>query len=230
MRSRYKSLRLRSVNLGSVNLGSVNLGSVSLGSVNLALLSCYFFPVWGRDAVRALISPFNGLENPAHATAALYFRRLFDVGFNNLTVTSHVIAGIKLVMVAAFVAYLIEFARSWATGRAADRETTDVVLILAVVGIIMSALPALAAGEAALIRLTATQMLMVAGAITVIVVERHVAPEPVASRVMTAANERAAMRLALPVGVLAAEPPPPQAAAALARIPEARLRQALDRY
>ncbi len=162
--------------------------SLSLGSVNLALLSCYFFPVWGRDAVRALISPFNGLENPAHATAALYFRRLFDIGFNNLTVTSHIIAGIKLVMVAAFVAYLIEFARSWATGRATDRETTDVVLILAVVGIVMSALPALAVGEAALIRLTATQMLMVAGAITVIVVERHIAPEPKASRVMTAAN------------------------------------------
>jgi len=204
--------------------------SLSLGSVNLALLSCYFFPVWGRDAVRALISPFNGLENPAHATAALYFRRLFDVGFNNLTVTSHVIAGIKLVMVAAFVAYLIEFARSWATGRATDRETTDVVLILAVVGIIMSALPALALGEAALIRLTATEMLMVAGAITVIVIERHIMPLPKASRVVTAAQEREARGLGLPVGVLSAGSPPAQAAAALARIPEARLRRALDRF
>ena len=204
--------------------------SLSLGAVNLALLSCYFFPVWGREAVRALISPFNGLENPVHATAALYFRRLFDVGFNNLTMTSHVIAGIKLVMVAAFVAYLIEFARSWATGRATDRETTDVVLILAVVGIVMAALPALALGDAALIRLTATQMLMVAGAITVIVVERHIAPEPAASRAMTAADEREAMRLALPVGALAGEPPSPQTAAAVARIPEARMRQALNRY
>jgi hypothetical protein len=199
-------------------------GALSLGSVNLALVSCYFFPIWGREAVRVLKSPVNGLDNPLHATAALYFRRLFDIGFNNLAITSHVIAGIKLVMVAAFVAYLIEFARSLATGRATDRETTDVVLILAVAGVIMSVLPALALGEAALIRLTATQMLMVAGAITVIVVERHIAPA------MTAADEHAAMRLALPVGVLAAEPPPPQAAAALARIPEARLRQALDRH
>jgi hypothetical protein len=202
-----------------------------LGSANLALVSLYFFPVWGGDAVRALISPLNGLESPAHATAALYFRRLFDVGFNNVTVTSHMIAGIKLVIAAAFVAYLIEFARSLATGRAIDRDTTDVVLILAVVGIVMSALPALAVGEAALIQLTATQMLMVAGAITVIVVERHIAPEPVpGSRAMTVENQRAALDLALPVGVLADEPPPPQAAAALARIPEARLRQALRRY
>jgi hypothetical protein len=205
--------------------------SLSLGAVNLALLSCYFFPVWGRDAVRALISPVSGLEYPVHATAALYFRRLFDVGFNNLTVTSHMIAGIKLVMVAAFVAYLIEFARSWATGRATDRDTTDVVLILAVAGIVMALVPALVLGDAALIRLTATQMLLVAGAITVIVVERHIAPaEPLPSRGMTVANDRVALGLGLPVGVLALEPPPPQAAAALARIPEARLRQALNRY
>ena len=34
----------------------------------------------------------------------------------------------------------------------------------------------------------------------------------------------------MPVGVLSAEPPPEQAAAALARIPEARLRKALDRF
>ena len=192
---------------------------------------CYFFPVWGREAVRALISPFNGLDNPAHATAALYFRRLFDIGFNNLTVTSHMIAGIKLVMVAVFVAYLIEFARALATGRATDRETTDVVLILAVAGIIMSALPALALGEAALIRLTATQMLHGRRRH-----HRHRGRAPhrtgadAASRAMTAAKEREAWELGLPVGVLAAGPPPEQAAAALARIPEARLRQALGRY
>ena len=34
---------------------------LKLGSVNLALLSIYFVPVWGRDAVRALVSPYNGL-------------------------------------------------------------------------------------------------------------------------------------------------------------------------
>ena len=89
--------------------------------------------------------------------------------------TSHILAGVKLVIAAAFVAYLIEFARSWVTGREADRETIDVVLILAVVGIIICVLPALALGDAAMIRLYATQMLLVAGAITVIVVERHLA-------------------------------------------------------
>src|SRR5262245_8616837 len=105
-----------------------NLRLPSLGSVNLALLSLYFIPVWGRVAVRALISPYDGLEDRAQATAAIYFRNLFDFGFNNLVVTSHVLAGIKLVITAAFVSYVIEFARAWVTRREVDRETLDVVL------------------------------------------------------------------------------------------------------
>ena len=103
--------------------------------------------------------------------------------------------------------------------READRETIDVVLILAVAGIVLSLIPAMAFGDAALIRLYSTQMLLVAGAITVIVVERHMAPE---AETACGPQRRRARRL--PVGVLAAGPPPVPAAAALARIPEARLR------
>jgi uncharacterized membrane protein len=193
-------------------------------------LSLYFIPVWGRDAVRALISPYNGLEDRAHAAAASFFGQLFDLGFSGLVLTSHILAGVKLVIAAAFVAYVIEFARAWAMGRDADRETIDVLLILAVADIVICALPALALGDAALIRLYATQLLLLAGAITIIVVERHLAPEPDISHVAPAATEIGAARLPLPVGELAAGPPPAQAAAALSRIPESRLRNPLDRF
>jgi hypothetical protein len=229
MRTRLGSFSLGSFSLGSFSLGSFSLGSFSLGSVNLALLSFYFFPVWGRDAIRALVSPYNGLEDRVHATAAIYFRQLFDLGFNGLVLTSHILAGVKLVIAAAFVAYIIEFARSWAIGREPDRETIDVVLILAVVGIIAHAVPALALGEAAMTRLYATQMLLIAGAITIIVVERHLAPAPRPSRVATVASEREASGLGLPFSALAAGAPPTQAATALAPIPESRLRDAPDR-
>ena len=81
-----------------------------------------------------------------------------------------------------------------------------------------------------MIRLYATQMLLVAGAITVIVVERHIARgaggfarddgrDASAKPWSSAAGRRAG-----------GGPPPAQAAAALARIPEARLRSALNRY
>ncbi len=132
---------------------SCSLRLPTVGSVNLALLSLYFFPVWGREAIRTMMSPAGGLADGAHTVAAIYFRQLFDLGFNGLVLTSHALAGVKLVIAAAFVAYVIEFARAWATGREADRQTIDVVLILAVVGIVIGALPALALGEAQVIRL-----------------------------------------------------------------------------
>ena len=188
-------------------------------------MSFYFFPVWGRDAIRALMSPYNGLNDRVHATATIYFCQLFDLSFNGLVLASHILAGMKLVIAAAFVAYLIEFARACAIGREPDRETIDVVLILAVVGIILHGLPALALGEAATARLVATQVLLIAGAISIILVERHLALEsPKPSRVDTVVSEREALGLGSPVRVASAVPPPARMAVALARIPEARLR------
>src|SRR5882757_1778637 len=66
-----------------------------LGAVNAALISLYFAPVWGIEAVRALTSPYYGFEQRAHAVAASYFRTLFDLGLDGLLRTSTVLAGIK---------------------------------------------------------------------------------------------------------------------------------------
>jgi hypothetical protein len=208
-------MRLR---LGIPRFGTSRLWFPSLGSVNLALLSLYFFPLWGRDAGRVLFSSSSSLADHAHTTAAIYFASLFDLSFKGMLLTSYVLAGIKLVIAAAFVSYLIEFARAWVTRREADPGTIDVVLILAVAEIMLSLIPAVAFGDAALARLYSTQMLLVAGAIIVVVVERHLA---LGTETGTVSDADA---LALPVGVLAAGPPPATTAAALARIPEARLR------
>ena len=50
-----------------------------LGPANFALLSLYFAPVWGADAVRALMSPYSGFEDRVHAAAAIYVGGLFDL-------------------------------------------------------------------------------------------------------------------------------------------------------
>src|SRR5580700_7541908 len=102
-----------------------------LGLVNFALVSAYFVPAWGHDALRVLTSPYNGFENRAHAVAAIYVRDLFDLGLTGLIRTSEILAGVKMVVAAAFLAYLIEFARALATRREPNRETVDVVLRLA---------------------------------------------------------------------------------------------------
>ena len=144
-----------------------------LGPANLALVSIYFVRAWGHDAWRALTSPYSGFEDGAQAAAAVYVRELFDFGLAGLMRTSDVLAGLKMVVAAAFTAYLIEFARALATQREPDRETIDVVLLLALATIMLWIVPTLALGDANLVRLEATQFLLLIGAAIVIMIERQ---------------------------------------------------------
>jgi hypothetical protein len=145
-----------------------------LGAVNAALISIYFAPVWGTEALRALTSPMYGLQEPVHVVAAGYYRALLDFGVEGLVRTSYVLSGLKFVVAIGFLAYLIDFARALVVGRQPNRETLYTVLILAGVSIIFSAWPALGSGNGDLIRLQATQFLMLTGAMIVISVDRHI--------------------------------------------------------
>jgi hypothetical protein len=144
-----------------------------LGAVNAALISLYFAPVWGIDAVRVLTSPYYGFEHRTHVVAASYFRGLLDLGLDGLVRASTVLAGIKLVIAVAFVAYLIDFARALVVGREPNRETLDAVLVLAGAAIMLWGWPALGSGDGDLIRVQATQFLLLTGAMIVILLERQ---------------------------------------------------------
>jgi len=171
-----------------------------LGPVNFALVSAYFAPAWGREALRVLTSPYNGFEDRAHTVAAIYFRDLFDLGLASLIRISEMLAGLKLVIAAAFVAYLIECARALVTREQPNRETVDVVLLLALAAAIIWILPVLKLGDPDLVRLQATQFLLLVGAATVIMIERQIEDS---------AQARVAPSMAAPV---AAAPSPPSRA------------------
>ena len=145
-----------------------------LGAVNAAIVALYFAPVWAADGLSALTSPFYGFENPTHAVAAGYFRALFDFGLAGLVRTASVLAAVKFVLAVGFVAYLIDFARAVAVGREPDRDTLELVLAFAAGALMLWAWPAIATGDAGLIRLQATQFLLICGAMFVIAVERHI--------------------------------------------------------
>lgn len=145
------------------------------GLTNLALVSTYFVPAWGHAALRALTSPYGGFEDRAHSIAAIYIRDLFDFGLIGLIRTSQMLAGLKMVITAAFVAYLIEFARALVKGGQPDRATVDVVLVSALAACGLWILPTLRLGDAALVRLQATEFLLLIGATVVIMVERQIA-------------------------------------------------------
>jgi hypothetical protein len=177
--------------------------NLRLGPVNFALVSAYFAPAWGREALRVLTSPYaNGFQDRAHAVAAIYFRDVFDLGLASLIRMSEMLAGLKLVIAAAFAAYLVEFVQAVVMRREPDRQTVDVVLLLALVAAVLWILPVLKLGDPHLIRLQATQFLLLVGAATVIMIERQIEDS---------AQARAASSMAAPVGaaLVAAVPSPP---------------------
>ena len=145
-----------------------------LGAVNAALVSVYFAPVWAGEGLRALSSPFYGFEDRIHASAAAYYRALLDLGLNGLLHASTALATAKFVIAIGFLAYLIDFARAVVVGRDVNRETLDTVLLLAVVALMFWIWPALASADPVLVRLHATQFLLLVSALFVITVERHI--------------------------------------------------------
>ena len=101
-----------------------------LGAANAALVSLYFAPAWGIEAVQSLRSPYLGLEHKGQAAAAAYYRAVLDLGPDGFALASQLLSGIKLVVAAAFLAYLIDVARALVGGREPDRATLDLVLVL----------------------------------------------------------------------------------------------------
>src|SRR5689334_7694240 len=145
-----------------------------LGEVNLALVSLYFVPAWGGEALRALRSPFNGFDDRAHAAVAAFIRDAFDFGLTGLMRTSSLLSAIRLVIAAAFLACLIELARALVTRRDPDVRTIDAVLLAGLALTTVWLLPLLLAGDLGLIRLQAAQFLLLVGAAIVISIERHI--------------------------------------------------------
>ena len=144
-----------------------------LGHVNLALASLYFAPVWGGEALHALTSRFAGFEDRAHAAVASMIRDAFNFGLFGLIRTSNFLAGIKLVIAAAFLAYLIEFARAHVMRREPNPETTDAVVLAGLAVVTLWMLPALMSGDLGLLRQEAAQFLLLTGAAILISIERR---------------------------------------------------------
>jgi hypothetical protein len=147
--------------------------SVRLGAVNAALVSLYFAPAWGLQALRALTSRRAGLDDATQAAAAGYVGALLDLDFAGMVHAANVLAGIRFVVAVAFFAYLVDFVRALAMRRAPDRATLDAVLVLAPCAIMLFAGPAFASGDAGLIRLSASEFILLTGAMIVIAAERH---------------------------------------------------------
>ncbi len=146
---------------------------IRLGAVNLLLVSVYLVPIWLRDALRVLNSPFAALHDGQYAVVAEFVRVHFGWGLDGMLILSKALAGLKLLAVAAMVGFLIEFVRAIAERREPDRATVNMVLGLALMLVSSLALPALTISDPEIVRIYATQIMLVSGAAIVTVAERE---------------------------------------------------------
>jgi hypothetical protein len=145
---------------------------IPLGAVNLLLVSVYLMPHWVREAVRILNSPFGGLHDRSHAAAVNLICEFFGLRIDGMLVVSKALASLKLLIVAAMAAFLIEFVRAIAERHEPDRATIDAVLMLAFIFALTLVLSALGTNDIDLVRTLATQVMLVCGAVIVTMVER----------------------------------------------------------
>ncbi len=145
-----------------------------LAPYNLALVACYAAPTWGAEAIKALTSPYGGLIDPVHAAAVVRLRAILNLPPERLLDVANWLAAFKLVVVAALLAYMIEFGRAVLSDRAPDRATTDTVLALAVMAVAIWIMQAIVFDPTAVTQAHVAQLLMVAGALIVSTIERHI--------------------------------------------------------
>lgn len=146
--------------------------SLQIGQVNTVLIGIYFVPVWGLAGFKTLTSYVHGLDDRAQFLIATFYHRLLDLEPASLVRVAAAFGGLKLIAASAFLACMIGFVRTLVTTRNPDDETTDLCLILALATVLLSAIPALASGDGELIRLCATQFLLIVGAGIIVGVER----------------------------------------------------------
>src|SRR6267154_2221963 len=133
---------------------------IPLGAVNLLLVSVYLVPVWMKDALRVLNSPFGGLHDRSHDAEVGFIREFLGLGIDGMLVVSQALAGLKLLVVVAMAAFYIDVIRAVAERREPDRATIDTVLMLVFISILTVVLSALRVKDSELVRTLAMQIML----------------------------------------------------------------------
>jgi predicted membrane-bound dolichyl-phosphate-mannose-protein mannosyltransferase len=150
-----------------------------IGSIGGALLAAYFIPAWTVAAWHIVLSPVRGLYERPSVAVALYLSD--HLGFSGMETVraAWLLALVRLTVAAFFAAYLMLLCipRTRKSGSA----TEALALALGIGGLFSFACMLMAshAGEAAALKLHATEVLMMVGAIVVLVID---APERAVAR------------------------------------------------
>ena len=154
-----------------------------ISTISGILLAAYFIPTWAIIAWRIMISPVQGLFERPNVSVAFFITDHLQLASMSIVRIAWLLA-LSRVLVVAFFAIFVLFAL-----RALIRKTEDqkepLAIALAIGSVISFASVILASkvGEIEALRMHATELLMMLGAVVVMVFEQPARPEaePVAA-------------------------------------------------
>jgi len=147
-----------------------------ISSFNGALLAAYFIPTWTIVAFRIMISPIHSLYERPNIALALFVSDHLQLLATGTLRAAWLLAVGRLTVVAFFAIFLVLISRP--SIRKAGGCDEALGLALGIGSLISFVLMVMAsqAGEAAALRLHATELLLLLGTAIVLVVERPAEP------------------------------------------------------
>ncbi|WP_213770336.1 hypothetical protein [Bradyrhizobium sp. dw_78] len=143
-----------------------------ISSFSGALLAAYFIPTWTVVAFRIMVSPIHGLFEQPNVSVALFVSDYLQLATVATVRVAWLLALGKLTVVAFFAIFLVFIARASVRKTGGSDEALAIALTIGSVISFASMMMASEVGEAAALRLHATELLMLLGTAIVMLCER----------------------------------------------------------
>jgi hypothetical protein len=153
-------------------LATFNATNWRISTFNGALLAAYFVPTWTIVACRIAASPVQGFYERANISVALYLNDHLQVATADLTRFAWLLAVGRLTVAAFFIVFLVQITRPAMRKAGECDEALGIALGIGSLISFVSMVMASQVGEAAALRLHATELLLLLGTAIVLLVER----------------------------------------------------------
>lgn len=148
-----------------------------------ALLAAYFIPVWAIVAFRIMVSPVHGLFEQPSVSVALFVSDYLQLAAPATVRVAWLLALGRLTVVAFFALFIVSTVRASIRRSGASNEALAIAIAIGSIISFASMVMASRVGEAAALRLHATELLMLLGTGIVMLCERpERSGDPVAGR------------------------------------------------
>ena len=166
-----------------------------ISSISGILLAAYFIPTWAIIAWRIMISPVQGLFERPNVSVAFFITDHLQLASMSIVRIAWLLALSRVLVVAFFAIFVLFAVRALIRKTEVQKEPLAIALGIGSVISFASVILASKVGEIEALRMHATELLMMLGAVVVMVFEQPARPE---SELVVAPQDLALQQAQLP--------------------------------